>query len=230
MDSKKIAYHRQYFREYYGNDYIPSQGTDRILETINKYNQGGAWLDLGGGTNTYFWSIAFDSISQITMIDIDREAFFVLNEVRKNSFQEGCYGYAFNKFKREPDVIYSRPVEFIAGDLLKKNIGHLVSGKYDTITQFGLWGLLDTADIYLEKMQDAITHLNENGVLIGANWVFSEELSRKRGYNNYYLSETLIVDYCLKSGLDVLYSEMCNIENDKNYRKVLIYAIKNRQE
>lgn len=225
MNSERIQYHRKYFEDYYGNEFIPGQGIEEIFDAIYKFGQNGTWLDLGGGTNTYFWRIPFKTVELITSMDIDEEAFLVLNEIRSKMYNDGCYKYAFNLFSKDVNEVYNTPLKFIQADLLNQSIESYTKTKYDNITQFGLWGLLKTKEQYLYKLNEAIDVLNKNGVLICANWVWRIKLTKKRGYDNSYLTKKLIEEYCTANRKKLLYITDIFLNSDPEYSHVIIYVI-----
>lgn len=226
ISEQKLKYHREYFKQYYGSEFKYGQGTEVILDVLNRYGRGGKWLDLSGGTNTFFWSIALNNISDVTVMDIDEEAGIVLNEIREQRFANGCYEFALRKYKKEPEDIYSIPISFVKADILSDNIEKYTLQKFDIITQFGLWGLLKDENVYLQKIKDAEKRLKHDGILISANWTFEGELIKKRGYDNGYLQKSLIEEFCEREGFDLLFLDEIKIQNDSEYSKVLIYVLR----
>ena len=225
MDIEMIKYHREYFKKYYGNDFIPGQGIEEILSVIYQYGKKGTWLDLGAGTNSFFWRIPFTDISFMTLMDKDLEAYVILNEIKSCKYDKGCYQFALRRFNKKPEDIFATPVEFIEADLLKYSISRYTSKHYNNITQFGLWGLLKSSDEYLLKIKDAVSMLEIEGVLISANWIFEGRLIEERGYNNKYLRKDMIENFCKSEGLRLKYLEKISIKGDPDYSHILLYVI-----
>ena len=55
----------EYFNNYYGSPFKKEQGTEEILDVINKYSKDGTLIDFGSGSNIYFWLTAFKNINNV---------------------------------------------------------------------------------------------------------------------------------------------------------------------
>lgn len=221
-----LEYHWKYFFEYYGNDFKENQGTEVILDVLATYSIAGNWLDLGGGSNSYFWSAAMNKLSNITVIDKDIEAKIVTESIKKQQYHKGCFKYVMDRYKKTPNDIYNIPLQFIVGDLFNNPINMFTDTSYNTITQFGLWGLLKNKDKYISKLEEAYNKLSHGGVLIGANWIFEDPLIVKRGYDNKYLDIKMIEELSKERKYKLCFAKEIQIKDDPNYSKVIIYAIK----
>lgn len=228
IDINLLNYHWNYFYKYYGSDFKEKQGTEIILGILNEYSVPGAWLDLGGGSNSYFWLSAMNQIREITVIDKDIEAKIVMDSIKEQKYYKGCYKYVMDMFDKSPDNVYSIPLKFIVGDLFNNSLDVYVPSCFNTITQFGLWGLLKNSDDYISKLGEACSKLAPGGVLIGANWIFEGQLITSRGYNNKYICVNLLKEFSAKSNYKLCFAEEVEVEGDPNYSRVLIYVIKEK--
>ena len=220
--------HWNYFSRYYGSDFIPNQGTEQILDAISHYSVSGSWLDLGGGSNSYFWLAAMKNITDVTVIDKDIEACIVLSRIRSMLYCKGCYKYVMDRYNVNPHDLYNTPLTYIAGDLFSFPLNVYTQNRYDIITQIGLWGLLKSSTEYLQKLAEACAFLNSGGVLISANWIFEEPLITRRGYNNKYLNCKMIKDFAETTNKELCYIEEVPIYGDPLYSKVFIHVIREK--
>lgn len=221
INSKKLDFHRNYFETSYKQDFKEGQGLEEILSVIKTYACGGNWLDLGCGVNPYLWMIPMQEEVNLTCVDIDEEVQIVIDEIKENKFNQGCYKYAFDNFaKFSPNEIYSRPYTFISKDLLNEEI--IFNDKYHLITQFGLLGLLDDEFRFLQKSKELLSNLSKGGVYIGANWIYSKKMQK----SNDYLTIELIKKVASTNNCSLLYFSEVNIQNDDKFDKVVIYVMK----
>ena len=83
IDKEEYKKQLKYFYDYYGASFREGQGTEQILELINKYACNGTLIDFGSGSNIYFWLLAFNNIEEVFCVDISKEAFFLNEQIRK---------------------------------------------------------------------------------------------------------------------------------------------------
>jgi len=223
----KEEYNKQlkYFNNYYGSPFREEQGTEEILNIINKYSKDGTLIDFGSGSNIYFWLIAFKNIEKILCVDISKEAFFINEKIRKKELYPKSCEYALKKYSKNFDDILKTNINYLVYDIFRFPIDMAI--KYDNVTQFGLLGLCKNEREYTRNLKKIYCLVNNNGILIGANWCFSSAYSNKMGFNNNYLSEQLIQSFAKENDCKVLFSKMIPIKNDENYKSVLVYVLKN---
>ena len=224
LSNEKVEKHRQYFQNNYARPYIPQQGTEIILDMVHTFSHSGPCLDLGGGVNSYFWSIPSPGYSKITNVDIDVEAFIVCNEIKGMMFDGGCFQFALNRYNRSAADVYQQPMEFICANVLDSSLN--ISSSFETVTQFGLLGLLRTSEMYIKKFNDFFYMVKKGGVFLGANWLYSNQMSEKRGYSNTYLTLELIEQIAEVNHGILLANQLIPIIGDQDYKGVLAYAIK----
>ena len=220
-----INTYRSYFENNFAKPFIYGQGTEDILNVIHEFSHAGTCLDLGGGVNSYFWSIPAD-YTKIVNVDVSYETYKICQELKANRFDQGCYQYAFKRYHRFPGDIYNREMEFICADVL--NAPFYLAEQFDTVTQFGLLGLLPSSDLYKSKLLELFSLVKVGGVFIGANWMLSPKLSNIISQSNSYLSPELLNNLAIEANGFLLYNELLPINNDVNYTGVLVYAVTKR--
>lgn len=214
----------EYFNNYYGSPFRKEQGTEEILDVINKYSKDGTLIDFGSGSNIYFWLTAFKNIQNVMCVDISKEAFYINEQIRKKELYPQSCEYALNKYNKDFDDVLKTNVNYLIYDILKFSVGMTL--KFDNVTQFGLLGLCKNEKEYTSNLKKLYSLVNKDGVLIGANWCFSGSYSDKMSFNNKYLSEQLINSFAKVNNCTVLFNKLIPIKNDRNYKSVLVYVLK----
>ena len=69
IDKEEYKKQLKYFNDYYGSPFREGQGTEEILELINKYACNGTLIDFGSGSNIYFWLLAFKNIEKVEIFE-----------------------------------------------------------------------------------------------------------------------------------------------------------------
>ena len=224
IDKEEYKKQLKYFYDYYGASFREGQGTEQILELINKYACNGTLIDFGSGSNIYFWLLAFNNIEEVLCVDISKEAFFLNEQIRKKELYPQSCEYAIKKYGKKFDDVLKINVNYLICDVLHSSINSTI--KYNNVSQFGLLGLCKSEEEYISNLEKLYNLLEKGGILLGANWCFSESYSRKMGFNNNYLSEKIIQNFEKKCNCKILTVKKVPIYNDTNYDSVLIYAIK----
>ncbi len=224
IDKEEYNKQLKYFNDYYGAPFREEQGTEEILELINKYACNGTLIDFGSGSNIYFWLIAFRHIEKVLCVDISKEAFFINEQIRKKKLYPKSCEYALKKYNKVFDEVLKTEVNYLIYDVLYSSINSTI--KYNNVSQFGLLGLCKSEKEYISNLEKLYNLLKKGGTLLGANWCFSTSYSKKMGFNNNYLSEKIVRDFGEKQNCKILYVKKVPIVNDPNYDSVLIYAIK----
>ncbi len=219
--NKQLAY----FKKYYGSPFRKKQGTEEILEIINKYAKEGTLIDFGSGSNIYFWLIAFKNINKVLCVDISKEAFLINEQIKRKILYPKSCEYALNKYNKNFDDILKIDIDYLIYDILNFSVG--ITRRYNNVTQFGLLGLCKNEKEYTINLKKLYSLVNDNGILIGANWRFSKLYSKQIGFDNEYLSEELIYHFAENNNCSVLFNKMIPVKNDKNYISVLLYVLKN---
>ena len=88
----------EYFTKYYGDEFKEGQGTEIILEVINKYSKNGTLIDFGSGSNIYFWLTAFNDVNDVTCVDISKESFYINEQIRKKELYPKSCKYPLKKY------------------------------------------------------------------------------------------------------------------------------------
>lgn len=224
IDKEEYQKQLKYFNDYYGSPFREGQGTEEILELINKYACDGTLIDFGSGSNIYFWLLAFKNIEKVLCVDISKEAFFLNEQIRRKELYPNSCEYVIKKYDKNFDDTLKIRVDYLICDVLHSSINNTI--KYNNVSQFGLLGLCRSEKEYISNLKKLYNLLEKNGTLLGANWCFSESYSKMMGFNNNYLSEKMIQDFSKKQKCKILVVKKIPIANDPNYDSVLIYAIK----
>ena len=224
IDKEEYEKQLKYFNDYYGSPFREDQGTEEILELINKYACDGTLIDFGSGSNIYFWLLAFKNIEKVLCVDISKEAFFLNEQIRRKELYPNSCEYVIKKYDKNFDDTLKIRVDYLICDVLHSSINNTI--KYNNVSQFGLLGLCRSEKEYISNLKKLYNLLEKDGTLLGANWCFSESYSKMMGFNNNYLSEKMIQDFSKKQNCKILVVKKVPIANDTNYDSVLIYAIK----
>lgn len=220
LDKKLINEYLNYYRKYYGAEYRYGQGLDEITDIISRYSKQGTWIDLGGGTSSIIWLPAFNNIKKVYTVDKFEEAFCVQEIVRKET-PSGCYQHILDRYGKSYESLNHIPIEFMQADLLK-NINIQLS--CDNVTQYGLLGLCSSKEQYFRQLDQFATLMNPGAVFIGANWILSKKYSLERHLDNTYIKIGLIKEWTETRNRTLLEETMIQIQNDRNYDSVLVYA------
>lgn len=224
LDVEKYNEQLEYFNLYYGSTFKTNQGTEEILDVVNKYSKDGKLIDFGSGSNIFFWLIAFKQINSVLCVDISKEAFYINERIKNKELYPVSCDYPLKKYDKNFEDVLKINVDYLICDVFKEDFK--IKNLYDNVTQFGLLGLCKTEEEYTRNLTKLLRLVNRDGVLIGANWCFSDSYANKMGFANKYLSEELIKRFAQKNNCNVLFNKMLTIDGDKNYNYVLTYVLK----
>ena len=223
LDVKEYIAQLTYFDSYYGSKFRFGQGTEELLECINNFSKSGTLIDFGSGSNIYFWLMAFNDIEKATCVDISRESLFVNEQIRNKNIFPKSIEYPKNKYNKDYDLVLKTDVKYILKDLFNETFDS--NAKYNNVSQFGLLGLSKNEEEYINNFEKLFNLLLDKGVFIGANWVFSNTYSEKKGFSNNYLNKELINKISSKFKCKILACDLVPIKDDDNYDYVLVYAL-----
>lgn len=224
LDEKEYKNQLNYFDNYYGSAFKKNQGTEELLDMINKYSIDGDLIDFGSGSNIYFWLLAFNQTNKVHCIDISKEAFYVNEQIKNKELICKSFDYPINKYHKKLSNVFKTNINYHLKDML--NGESVFNKKANNVSQFGLLGLCKNKETYLKNFKRLFASLKENGIFLGANWIFSDLYAKTKKYKNDYLNEKMITDLCKSINSECLYVKKIKIEDDPNYDYVLIYAIK----
>lgn len=224
LDEKEYQLQLKYFNDYYGAEFRINQGTEELLDMINTYSIEGDLIDFGSGSNIYFWMLAFNDINKLHCVDISKEAFYINEQIRKKELIGKSFEYPIKKYDRNYDKILQIEVNYYLKDMLTGN--DVFNKKANNVSQFGLLGLCKDKKSYFQNFKRLFQSLKDEGIFLGANWIFSENYSKKKKFRNDYLSEEMIYELASSLNSECIFVKKIKIENDSNYDFVLMYAIK----
>jgi SAM-dependent methyltransferase len=228
LDEERIAYFTEYMNTYFNDCFLFGQGTDGILQLLNRYQRGGDWLDVGAGTTTLFWSLAFGRATSVTCGDIVPEALKVLDDFLHSQRIPPCYTEAAAKVLGvNVNTLPARalPWRYVIFDAHQQWPRHVI-GQFDTVTAFGCFGLARDPDSYIKALRCARPHLKPDGVLVGCDWSRSETFVQQEGLDNRYMSQEFIRLASRKAGFEVTEVKEFTISNDPLYDHVVGYALR----
>lgn len=214
-----------YFRLNYGSPFRTGQGTEIILRELQENAVEGTWLDLGCGSNSFFWRSAMPNNLKLTGVDYDADTLELAKDLQRSGYRQGAFEYAHNHFSSLSwKEYYDISSQFLRMDLLNGNLDELPMA--DMVTEFGLLGLCKNKTHFGQRLMSFLHHVNVNGLLIGANWIFSDKKSREYGFTNNYISEELIDSVSENESCKLIEFKQIRILNDPNYDEVDLFIIK----
>lgn len=228
LNEKEYNNQLKYFNDYYGSEFRKNQGTEELLEMINKYSIDGDLIDFGSGSNIYFWLLAFQNVYKVHCIDISKEAFYLNEQIRTKKLIGKSFKYPMNKYHKKLNDVIKIDVNYYLKDML--NGDSLFNKKAENVSQFGLLGLCKNKEIYFKNFKRLFTSLKNEGIFLGANWIFSNSYAKKKKFKNDYLNEKMIKELAAFLNSECLFVKKVKIENDPNYNYVLIYVIKKHKQ
>ena len=228
LNDKEYQIQLKYFNDYYGAEFRKGQGTEELLDMIKKYSIDGSLIDFGSGSNIYFWLLAFNNINKALCVDISKEAFYINEQIKNKELMGKSFNYPINKYNKELDDVLKINIDYYIKDML--NGDSYFNKKANNVSQFGLLGLCKTKESYFKNFKRLFFSLKEEGIFLGANWIFSESYSKKKKFKNDYLSEEMIKELATSLNSECLYVKKIKIKNDSNYDYVLIYSIKKHKQ
>ncbi len=229
VDKKEYSKQLEYFNKYYNDKFVRNQGTEQILEMVHKYCPGGKWLDVGCGSTTLFWSLMTKNITTIYCADYNIEALRVLNKFSNESLLPKCYKEVIEKYQLSNDILRDNKLKikkYAYFNALETWPDEITKEKFDFITQFGLFGLCRNEADYIKCFDQVRRAAAEGAIIIGVNWILSEEYSNKRGVYNNYISKQIVQQACIQNNLLLLENMDVRIVGDKDYDRVSIWVAK----
>ena len=97
---------------------------------------------------------------------------------------------------------------------------------YDLITAIGILGLSPSANQYKAAFIEICGNLTEGGVIIGADWVRSDEFVEVDIHDNRYIDSCHIVSLKESAAVKLLSLNSVEIVGDENYCRLLVWAFR----
>lgn len=119
IKEKEYQMHLKYFNDYYGAEFRFGQGTEELLDMINKYSVDGNLIDFGSGSNIYFWLLAFNDISEVKCVDISIEAFYINEQIKNKELIGKSFNYPISKYNKSLDEVLKINVDYYVKDMLR---------------------------------------------------------------------------------------------------------------
>lgn len=227
IDSASLSYFTIYAQKNFSGPLVRGMGTEQILNALDRWGRGGAWLDLGAGTSTLFWCCALDTVRSVTVVDVSPEALVVLNRLVRSSEVTQCSRDALAMFGRdERHVARVRGLEwrYLVFDFSQPWPSLLAGGSYDLITAFGCFGLADGPDHFRRSIRQAASRLVPGGTIIGANWLRTPAAITAKGYDTSFLSPEFIATSLMAVGLDMCQASVTPIRAEEPYEAIIVWV------
>jgi hypothetical protein len=202
-------------------------GTEHILEALHRWGRGDAWMDLGAGTSTLFWTCALNSVQSITVVDVSPEALCVLNRVVCSPQVPQCYLDALAMYGRSDNhVMRFRSVRwrYLVFDFSRSWPIALKLNRYDLITAFGCFGLAEGPNHFRRSIALASASLALGGTIIGANWIRTPDAIRTKGYDTSFLSSEFVASALNECGLELCEVKIKPIEAEDLYEAIIVWV------
>ena len=193
LNEKEYQMQLKYFNDYYEAEFRFGQGTEELLDMINKYSIDGNLIDFGSGSNIYFWLLAFNNINEVRCVDISKEAFYINEQIKNKELIGKSFDYPIYKYNKSLDEVLKINVDYYIKDML--NGDSTFNKKANNVSQFGLLGLCKTKENYFKNFKRLFSSLKEEGIFLGANWVFSENFGKRKKFKNDYMNESMIEEF-----------------------------------
>ena len=100
LNEKEYQMQLKYFNDYYEAEFRFGQGTEELLDMINKYSIDGNLIDFGSGSNIYFWLLAFNNINEVRCVDISKEAFYINEQIKNKELIGKSFDYPIYKYNK----------------------------------------------------------------------------------------------------------------------------------
>lgn len=161
--------------------------------------------------------------NELVVSDYSIESKIVLTTINNFRITSGCYDYIMKKYKKDKDDIFRKRIIFIENDFFLNP--NFTNKKFDNISQIGLFGLCKNKNEYFESLCNAMDLLEKSGILIGANWIFSNDYANRKGFKNEYITEKFLKESFSKLQVQCKLLKYHEIIDDVNYKGVIIYVV-----
>lgn len=229
FDRDRIDYYMRYFAEYYYDSFRFGQGTEVILNVIQRYAPGGTWLDVGAGPATLFWGLVLKDIRELHCTELYIEGLKVLNDFIESDVVPQCYRDVMNTYGIASNWLVSLrnlPRRYFLYDALQPWPTELLHVQYDLITAYGVFGLTTGAEDYKRCFSYLKPSLKDRGVVLGANWIRSQHFIDKGNTDNRFMELDLVVQAAEIYGYELLHISQEAIHGDPNYDSVIVWALR----
>jgi len=229
----RLEYFEKYRQIYFFDQLIPHQGVEETLQTLKDFSgQPKRWFDAGASVTTLFWSTAIDTWSTecIEVCDIIPEALYVSRRFKESDEVPPCYQDALIYLGEDDNVIRhcrSLPWKYHIFDCMAEWPYQMFDKSYDLITAIGLMGLSPSVSQYQRAFEEISKHLNPSGIMIGVDWIRSEDFIETDRHDNTYINEEHIRGLGDKSRMQLLSLKSVDIIGDRNYSRLFVWAFYN---
>ncbi|MFY1585390.1 class I SAM-dependent methyltransferase [Micromonospora sp. WMMD734] len=181
MTGQTVAAADPYWNRYYNAEFEFGMGTEDVLAALSELPPVRRWCDLGAGSESLLWSIPLTA-DHLIAIDVDPDRLAILSRYAAQGQPRPAYTTVLRMCHRTAED-FTRRCRSLAGTLVADCLDGpslaLTPGSTDLITQFGLLGLAETPEHFLDAWRRAHVPLAPGGWCAGANW--APEPSRQAG-------------------------------------------------
>ena len=233
LSPDRLEYFEKYRQLYFFDQLIPHQGMEETLQTLRDFSgHPKRWLDVGASVTTLFWSTAIDTKSTecIEVCDIIPEALHVSRQFKDSLEVPPCYWDALTHLDEDENGLHhsrSLPWQYHIFDCMAEWPSQMSEKSYDLITAMGLLGLSPSASQYQRAFGEIFKHLNPSGVMIGVDWIRSDDFIESERHDNTYIDKEHIEALEDKTRMQLLSLQSVDIAGDRNYSGLLVWAFQN---
>ncbi|MFG1872074.1 class I SAM-dependent methyltransferase [Micromonospora arborensis] len=173
MTGRTVAEADPYWDRYYNAEFVFGMGTEDVLAALADLPPVRTWCDLGSGSESLLWSIPLTA-SHFIAVDVDPDRLTILHQYAALEQPRPAYETALKICRRSRDDFTNRCRSLagtVVADCLSAAGPPLPPESTDLITQFGLLGLTETPEHFLDVWSRAHAALAPGGWCAGANWV-----------------------------------------------------------
>jgi hypothetical protein len=214
-----IASASEYWKQYYGSEFVFGLGTEHILAALRQVPPAGRWIDAGAGSESLLWSTALEA-RRLIAVDRDEQRLRTLRAYADARQPRGAYRTALALCDRTPSD-FTRRCESLSAtltaDCLNGSPLPLEPCSADLVTQFGLLGLTTSPGHFTRAWAACHEPLTAGGWAAGANWAAARQPGRVS------LTRQLYQAAFTQSGMSPLLIEQVLVSGDPDFDSVWIY-------
>ncbi|MEU7742070.1 class I SAM-dependent methyltransferase [Nonomuraea sp. NPDC049158] len=215
-----VAEAGQYWDRYYNQAFVPGQGLEEILDTLEALPPVRTWLDAGAGSESLLWSIPLRA-GRLVAVDIDADRLALLRAYAATGRPRPAYQTVLDlcgRSQRDFAVRCRSLAATVRADCLT-GLLPVADGSADLLTQVGLLGLTSTPAAFTTAWEHLHRAVAPGGWCAGANWVAADPAPGR-----VRLTTSLYQWACTASGITPHLLTRVPISGDPDFTAVWIYA------
>ncbi|WP_048794925.1 MULTISPECIES: hypothetical protein [Serratia] len=227
-----IIYDKEYYEDYYNTQYstgyLQGKGVEEIFRLLlNKKPD--YWIDLGSGGISLYWSMPIKSCKKILITDFNMNSLklflgYIIEQDIPRGYKEAAIANGITDYQQR---VANHKASLSGVRIIDAFQPWSNDSKVDLITAFGVFSLCGSYEKFRDCFNYALSNLQQNGDLIGANWLFTEEYAQNIGIVNSFVTCENILKIAEDNNAEVV--DLIEVElNEKNYSKVIIYSLRRK--